>query len=197
MAAAEGGEDELAAVGVTRSHGHAGGALIHVNEAAHIAEVELRIDAVHVQIHGDLHDVEIAGAFAIAEERAFHAVRSRKQSQLRGGGAGAAVVVRVQADDEALAVFDVRADPLDLVGIHVGHADLDGVGQVEDHLVLRRGLPHVHDGLADFLGELDLGGAEALRGVLQRDVRATLGEAMQAILDHLRSFDGHSDDFLL
>jgi hypothetical protein len=41
-------------------------------------------------------------------------------------------------------------------------ANLDGVGEVEDHLVLRRGLPHVHHGLADLFGKLDLGGAEAL-----------------------------------
>lgn len=197
MAAAEGGEDKFARIRLARRHGHAGGALIHLDEAIHVAKVELRVHAVHVQIHRNLHDVEIAGALAVSKQRALDTIRACKQSQLRGGGAGATVIVRVQADDEALAVFDVGADPLDLVGIHIGHADLDGVGQVEDHLVLRRGLPHVHDGLADFLGEFDLRGAEALGRVLQRDLRTAHGETMQAVFDHLCSLDGHGDDFLL
>ena len=132
--AAEGGEDQFAGVRLARRHGHAGAALIHFADGVEVGEIELRVDAVHVEVqrHGD--DVEIAGALAVAEERAFDAVRAGQQAQLRGRHAGAAVVVRVQADDERVAVLDVAADPLDLVGIDVRHRDLDGVRQVQDHL---------------------------------------------------------------
>ena len=40
MTAAEGGEDQFAAVRMTRGDGHASGALIHVDEAAHVAEIQ-------------------------------------------------------------------------------------------------------------------------------------------------------------
>ena len=116
----------------------------------------------HVEIHGHLNDVQIAGALAIAKQRAFHAISSSQQTKLGGGGACTAIVVGVQTDDETVAVFDVRADPLDLVGIDIGHGDLDRIRQIENHLSLRRGLPDIHHGLADLFGKLDLRGAKAL-----------------------------------
>ena len=185
MTAAEGGEDQFARVGLARRHGHARGALVHGDQRTHVAEVQLWMDAMHVQVHGHLHDVQVAGALTIAEQGAFHTVGPCQQAQFRGGGAGATVIVRVQAYDQGIAVLDVGADPLDLIRVHVGHRDLDGVRQIENHLLLRRGLPHVHHGLADFPGILHLRGAEAFGRVLQGDLRALVFQAGQAVLDHL------------
>ena len=117
----------------------------------------------HVQIQRNRHDVQVAGTFAIAEDRAFDPVGAGQQAQLRGRDPGAAVVMGVQTDDEGIAVSDVPANPFDLVGINVRHRDFDGVGQVQDHFPLRRRFPDLHDRFGDFLCELDFGGAEAFR----------------------------------
>ena len=193
--AAERGEDQLARVRLAGRNRHAGAALIDFTHRVQIAEVELRVNAVHVEVqrHGD--EVEVAGALAVAEERALDAVRAGEQAQFRGGGAGVAVVVRVQADDERVAIADVRAHPLDLVRVNIRHRHLDRVGQIQNHPPLRRGLPHVHDRLGDFLGILDLGGGEALGRILERYVRAD--EAVEPVFDELRPVDGDGLDFIL
>ena len=60
-----------------------------------VREIELRIDALRVQIERHRHEIDIAGALAIAEQAAFDAVGARHQAQLGRGDAGAAVVMRV------------------------------------------------------------------------------------------------------
>ena len=90
----------------------------------------------HVEIQRDGDEVQVAGAFAVAEEGALDAVGAGEQAEFGGGHAGAAVVVGVEADDQRIAVLDVPAHPFDLVGIDVGHGHLHRVRQVEDHLVL-------------------------------------------------------------
>ena len=88
-------------------------------------------------------DVQVATrAFAAAEERAFHAVGTGEQAQLRGGHTGGAIVVRVEADDERVAVLDVAADPFDLVGVDIGSMATSTVsGKFKIILALRRRLP--------------------------------------------------------
>ena len=61
--------------------------------------------------------------------------------------------------------------PLDRVGIDVRGRHLDGRRQVDDHLVLRRGLDDVDDGVAHAQGVLELGAGVGLRGVLVGDGR--------------------------
>jgi hypothetical protein len=80
--------------------------------------------------------------------------------------ATAAVVVRVQADRDVLAVLDVATEPLDLVGVGVRRGHLDRGGQVEDDLAAVLGLPDVHDRVADLDAELQLGAGEDLGAVL-------------------------------
>jgi len=59
---------------MARRHGHAGATLIDFNDGIQVAEVELGINTLHVKIqrHGD--NVEVAGALAVAEKRAFDAL---------------------------------------------------------------------------------------------------------------------------
>ena len=170
-------------------------ALVDFLDLIELAQIQPGVDPVHVEVHRHRDDVEIARALAVAEQSPFHAVGPGQQAQLRRGHSCAAVVMRVQADNQRFAIPDVPADPLDLVGINIRHGDFHRVRQVQDHLVLRRRLPDVHDRFADFPGELDLGGAEALRRVLEHDFGAL--EPRQALLDHLRAADRHLDDLLL
>ena len=98
------------------------------------------IEPLRVHVERQRHDIDIAGAFAIAEQRAFDAVRARHQAEFGRGDAGAAVVVRMQRDDQVLAVVELAAHPFDLVGIDVGRRHLDGCRQVDDQLVVGVGL---------------------------------------------------------
>ena len=155
MRAGEGREHKLSRVGLARRHGHSGAAFVDFHQLIDLGKIQPRCDAVHVKIQRDGDDVEISGALAVAEKRPLHALRARQQPQFSRRDAGAAVVVRVQADDRALAPLQIAAHPFDLVRIHVGHRDFDGVGQIQDHLPLRRRLPHVHHRFANFVRKLD------------------------------------------
>src|SRR5262249_33145968 len=65
--AAEGGEDQFAGVRLARRHFHAGAALVNFAQRVKITEIEAGIDSMHVEIERDGDDIEVAGAFAIAE----------------------------------------------------------------------------------------------------------------------------------
>ena len=96
MRAGERGEDELACVRLARADLHAREALVRLDELRHIGEIELRVDAEREHVHADRHDVDVARALAVPEERALDAVSTREQAHLRVGDAAAAVVVRMQ-----------------------------------------------------------------------------------------------------
>src|SRR6266511_5247350 len=103
-------------------------------QAVEVAEVELWVDALAEQVHRDRHDVQVPRALAVPEQRALEAIRARLQSHLRGRDGGAAVVVRMERQDDPVAVADAATEPLDDVRIDVRRIALDGRGQVEDEL---------------------------------------------------------------
>ena len=103
---------------------------------------------VQVVRHG--HEVHVAGPLAVAEQRALDAVGAGQQRQLGRGHGHALVVVRVERDQDPVALREPAAEPLDHVGIVVGRAALDGGGQIQDHRLLGVALPHaLEDRLAD------------------------------------------------
>ena len=62
-----------------------------------VGEVEPRMDALRVEIERERHEVDVAGALAIAEQTALDAVGAGHQPELRCRHAGAAIVMRMQA----------------------------------------------------------------------------------------------------
>ncbi len=130
------------------------------------------VDALGEEVHRQGHDVDVAGPLAVAEEGALDAVRAGQHGQLRRGHGGAAVVVRVQAQHDAVAVLDGAAEPLDDVGVDVRAVHLHGGGEVEDDRPLGRRLDHVHHRFADLHGVVGLGAGETFRRVLVADLRA-------------------------
>ena len=48
-----------------------------------------------VEIQRERHDVDVAGALAVAEQRAFDAIGARHHAELGRGDRGAAIVVRM------------------------------------------------------------------------------------------------------
>ena len=193
--AGEGGENQVAAVGLAQRHVQLRAALVEIAHLADVAEIELRVDALREHIQRQRDDIDIARPLAVAEERPLHARRAGQQAQLGRGDARAAIVVRVQADDRALRMFLVRDEPLDLVRVLVRHHQLDRVGQVEDDRVFLRVAPRLADRLADLQREIDLGGGEAFRRILEADFRARHG--FHAVLNLLRAAHGDVDHALL
>ncbi|MCY1433865.1 hypothetical protein D9M71_499050 [compost metagenome] len=101
----------------------------------------------------------------------------------------------VQADQHAVAAADVAAEPFDLVGVDVRGSDFHGGRQVEDDLVLRGRLPYVEHGVTDLHGELQFGGGEDLRRVLEGPLGFRLLGGQ--LLDQLGGVHGDIDHALL
>jgi hypothetical protein len=158
-----------------------------------IRAIELRIDALREHVQRHRHDIDIAGALAIAEQRALDTVGAGQQRQFGGGDAGAAVIVRMQRDDQVFAIVEVAAHPLDLVGIDVRRRHLDGRRQVDDQLVVRRRLHLGDDGVADLQRDVQLGAGKALRRIFEAIAAAGLGGHVG---DHLGRIDGDLLDTL-
>ena len=130
--AGERGEDELAGIRMPRMHRQRRAVLGGADDGADVGEIELRIDALRVQVHRQRDEAHVAGALAIAEQAAFDAIRARHHRELRRGDAGAAIVVRMHGHDDAVAPAQVAVHPFDLVGVDVRRRDLDRRRQVED-----------------------------------------------------------------
>ena len=165
--AREGGEHQVAAIGMARMDRQLVAVFDRLADLVDVGEVDLGIDALGEHVEAQGHEVDIAGALAVAEQAALDAVGAGHVAQLGRRHAGAAVVVRVQAEHDRIAVLEVAMAPFDLVGVDVGRGHLDRRRQVDDHLVLRRRLEDVADGGADVARELELGAGEALRRILE------------------------------
>ena len=61
-----------------------------------VGDRQARVDALAEQVQRQGHDVDIAGALAVAEQRALDPLGAGHHAELGGGDAGAAVVVRMQ-----------------------------------------------------------------------------------------------------
>ena len=143
-------------------------------------EVELRIDALREQVERDRDEVDVARALAVAEQRAFDAVGAGHQAELGGRDRGAAVVVRMDAEDDVVAARDVPLEPLEPVGVDVRRERLDRRRQVDDHLLVARRAPLGDHRLADLERVVELGAVEALRRVLEHDLRRRLRRELLA-----------------
>ena len=162
-------------VGVAHVHRQAVGVLGDVARLVDIADVQLRVDALGEQVQRQVHDVDVARALAVAEERALDAVGAGEDAEFGRGDAGAAVVVRVQREHDAVATIHVAQEPLDRVGVEVRRVHLDRGRQVQDQRALRRRIDHVDHRVADLERVVELGAGEALGRVLVEELgrRAT------------------------
>ena len=94
-------------------------------------------------------------------------------------------------EDRAVAVREAADEPLHPVGVDVRRERLDRRRQVDDHLRGGCRAPLVRDGLADLERIVELRVVEALRRVLEDDLRARL---RRELLAELRAADGELGD---
>jgi hypothetical protein len=157
-----------------------------------IGEIDHGVDALDEHVQSQGHQVNVAGPLAIAEQAALNPVRPGQVAQLGSRNSGAAVIVRVQGQDDPLAGVQVAAHPLDGVGIHIGGRHFNGGGQVDDDLSVGGCLKHVRDGIADAHGVLELGPGEGFRRVLVGDVG--VGEGLLVLLAQAGALQGDVQD---
>ena len=169
---------QIAGIRVARVHGQLGAVLDHRAHAVDVRKIQPRRHALRIQIHRQGEQVHIAGALAMAKQTALHPLGAGHHRQLGRRHRRATVVVRVHAENQAVAARQMAVHPFDLVGVGVGGGQLHRSRQVDDHLVLRRRLPHCADRIADFQGEFRLAGGEGFWRVFKHPlgVRATRGQ---------------------
>src|SRR3954471_2771743 len=188
----EGGVDQVAAVRVPLVHAELVAVLDGAADLVDVGEVDLRVDALAEQVQAEGHQVDVAGALAVAEQAALDAVGAGTVTELGGGDGGAAVVVRVQGEDDGVPAAQVAVHPLDLVGVDRGLGHLHRRRQVDDRRPLDGGLPDVGDRVAHLDGEVELGAGEGLGGVLEPDVG--VAHVLGQLVDQLGAVDGDVDD---
>ncbi|PQM49484.1 hypothetical protein C1Y40_00281 [Mycobacterium talmoniae] len=174
VAAGERGVHQVAAVGMPLGHPQLVAVLHGAPDLVDVGEVDLRVHAAGEQVESQRHQADVAGALPVAEQTALDPIRAGLIPQLGGRDRGAAVVVRVQAQDDRVAPLEVTAHPLDRVGVHVGGGHLHRRRQVEDDRVLRGGRDDVADGVAHLLGVFEFGAGVGLRGVLEAPLGARI-----------------------
>ena len=135
------------------------------------AIVEPGIDALAEQVQRQGHDIDIAGALAIAEQRALDPVGAGHHAELGRGDAGAAVVVRMQAEDRGCRGRGCCGRTI-RSGRHRRWASPSrpSPGRLRIIFFSRRRLPDIHHRLADLDREVELGAGEALGRILVDDL---------------------------
>jgi len=163
MGAGESGVDQIPRIRLAGRYRHAGAVFDGAPHFVQPAEIDLRIDALRVQVHAQGDQIDVSGALAMSEQAALDTVGARHQTELRGRDGGAAIVVGVQRDTDAVSRVDVAAEVFDLVGVGVRSAHLDRCRQVQDDLTVGVRLPHIDHAVADLDCELGRGLGEDLR----------------------------------
>ena len=166
--------DELADVRVTRVHRQLVALLDDRARLVELAQVEPGVDALREEVQRQRDQVDVARSLAVAEEAALDPLGTRHETELRGRHRRPAVVVRVNGEDRAVPPGEVAGEPLHAVRVDVRRERLDGRRQVDDHLLVRRRPPLLGDGLADLERVVELRVVEALRRVLEDDLRVRL-----------------------
>ena len=155
------------------------------------SQIQLRIDTLGEHVVGHCQNIDISGSLAVAEKCAFHALRACKKGQLCSCHAASPVVVRMDAEDNAVSVLE---HPLDLVSVDVGRRHLHGGREIEDHGIFRCRLPYVLHSRADLEGKIQLSAGKALGRILKIDLS---GELFRSFLDPFGALNGDINDGLL
>ena len=174
MRAGKGGEHQLARIRVALVHLHLGTLLIDFPHMVHVGEIQLRIHTLRIEVHGHVHDIRVAGAFAVSEQGALHTVCPGHNAQLGGRRTGTPVVVGVNTENGAVPVLHVPVAVFHLIRIGIGGGHFHRVGKVYDDLVLRVCAQLLQDLITDQYGIFHLCAGKALGRILIADIDIAL-----------------------
>ena len=156
MRARERRENKLARVRRSVVDLHSRYSLVKLGDLGHIAEIKLGIYSLRKHIERNGYDIGITRSLTVSEKRSLNSVAARKQSHFGVCYRTAAVVVGVKRDKHVFSVLEIIVHILNLICVDVRHRDLDGYGQVDDHLPLCCGLPYIKHRVADLKREFGL-----------------------------------------
>ena len=97
----KGREHQVADVGMARVNGQLIAGFGAARCLIDVGEIQLWINALRVQVKRQGHDVDVAGALAVAEQSALDALGAGHHRQFRCGHCRAAVVMRMHAEHAA------------------------------------------------------------------------------------------------
>ena len=141
----------------------------HPAQLVDVPDVEFWVDALAEQVQSQVHQIDVAGSLAVAEQCAFHPIGACHDAELSRGHCCPPVIVGMQRQDDLVPARHVAMEPLDGVAIHIGGVALDGGGQVQDDLSIDGRLDDIHHRPADLHRVVQLGAREALRRVFVPD----------------------------
>jgi len=170
VAAGERGVHEVAHIGVPRRDGQPIAVFGDTAQLVDVGDVEFGIHTVHKKVHGEVDHVYVACPLAVSEQRALNPIGAGHHAEFGGSDGTAAVVVRVQRDDDVCTVFDRAAEPLDHVAVHVWGVALDGRRQVEDDRVIGVRLDDIHHRFAHLDCVVGFGEGKTFGAVLVADL---------------------------
>jgi len=133
VAARESGEHKLAGIGMARMRCNLGAVLDGLDDLAHARKIELRVDALRVQFIANVTRSMLPVRSPLPSNvPSTRSAPASTPSSARGHTAPA-IVVRVQADAEVLAMGHVLAHVLNHVRVHVRGAHLDSGRKIDHH----------------------------------------------------------------
>lgn len=100
-----------------------------------VGEIQRWADATGIEVHRQGQEIDITGTLIITEQRPLDPLGACQGCLLGGRHPSTTIIVRVDADDHAVALAYMAAKPFDLIREHVSGGDFHGGGQVQDHLV--------------------------------------------------------------
>ena len=161
MAARKGSMHQLAGIGMAFMDRQLVAEFRCLDQLVDIREGQGRVDTLGEHVQPQRNNINIAGALAIAEQRAFHAVGTRHQTKFGRGHGTAAVIMRMQRQDHSIPLAEIAMHPFDLVGIDIRRRHLDCRRQIDDGGVGGGRLPDIHHGLADLERVIKFGAGKA------------------------------------
>ena len=100
----------------------------------------------------------------------------------------------VETDGHIGTLGKVATKPLDLVGVNVRRSHLYRRRQIDDHVPIRAHAPGLSHGRADLYGKIEFRSREALRGILEDNLR--FRDARHLPFHQLHPLQGEIDDLL-
>ncbi len=186
-------EHQFPRVRLTGRNLHARKFFVRGGKIGHIRKIQPRLHPLRIHVHGERDKIAVARALAVSEQRAFHAIGARKQSEFRRRHARSSIVMRVQRKHDRIAVAHVLRDIGDLLRIDMRHGVFHRGGKIDDRLAFGHGLPHVEHGIDDFERVFGFGAREAFGRILEAVRRALF---FRQTLQKRRAFDGDLFDLL-
>ena len=174
MRAGKGCKDHVARIWLLLRHRDSSQFFIAPANFFQLMEIQLRIVTLRVHIHRQRDDVNVPRPLADPEQRAFNPVGTGQYAKFCIANPAAAVIVRMDGQDNTVAIRQIFMDVFDLTGKNMRHRIFDRRWNVDDRFVFRCRLPNFQHAVANVQRVIDLGTRETFRTVLQIKIAGRL-----------------------